>query len=159
MNDHLAERLSKARAELAATREAVSRAERELRDASMTVTSRDRSVEVTVGPQGELTQLRFLDGKYKSMGAAQLAAAVLEAAQQGRAQMARRVVDTFQPLVTRHSRDPETEASAVTAGAGLGVDWDKIFGSLLSVAQPGGRSGRPVGDRLRDEMDEDGGRD
>jgi hypothetical protein len=148
VKNEFAERLAKARAELEATRAAVAQTEQRLRQESATVLSRDRSVEVTVGPQGELTQLKFLDGKYRTMGAAQLAATVLEAVQQGRAQMARRVMDAFQPLAARHTREPGTDP-------GMDVDWEKIFGPLAAAAEPG-RGRRSAGDRLRDEIEEDG---
>ncbi|MGW3152447.1 YbaB/EbfC family nucleoid-associated protein [Streptomyces sp. NPDC001177] len=146
MDESIVERLTKARADLEATRAAVARAEQELKSTSMTVLSRDRSVEVTVGPRGELTQLRFLDGKYRTMGAPQLAAAVLDAAQQGREQMARKVMETFQPLTARYTGDSEFR--------GMSLDWEKVFGSLGTSAQPAER--RSAGDRLRDEIHEDG---
>ncbi|HEY5833944.1 YbaB/EbfC family nucleoid-associated protein [Streptomyces sp.] len=142
----MAERLAKARSDLEATREAVARAEQELKAASVTVASRDRSVEVTVGPQGELTQLKFLDGKYRTMGAAQLAATVLDAANQGRAQMAYRVMAAFEPLATRDTADAPSRQTH--------MDWEKIFGPLLSAAAYGNGRGA-ASDRLRDEIHED----
>jgi hypothetical protein len=149
VENEFAERLAKARAELEATRAAVAQTEQRLRQESTTVLSRDRSVEVTVGPQGELTQLKFLDGRYRTMGAAQLAASVLEAVQQGRAQMARQVMEAFQPLAARHIARPD-------AAPGTGIDWERIFGPLAAAAEPE-RGRRAVGDRLRDEIEEDGG--
>ncbi|NBM15784.1 YbaB/EbfC family nucleoid-associated protein [Streptomyces sp. GC420] len=139
-------RIARARAELAAVQAAVARAESELRQASVTVRSRDRSVEVTVGPQGELTQLRFLDNKYRTMTATQLAASVLEAAGQGRAEMAHRVMETFEPLTRPSGNVPEFR--------GIDVDWDRLFGTALGGGHgPGGP--RPARDRLRDEIHED----
>jgi len=91
--ESIEQRLAQAMAELAATEDAVARAEKQLRRSAMTTLSRDGSVEVTVGPQGELTGLKFLDGKYRSMSAPQLAAAVLDAATEGRQRMARQVKD------------------------------------------------------------------
>lgn len=147
MPDSMRERLQQAVADLERTQTAVARANEELRSASVTVRSKDRSVEVTVGPQGELTKLRFLDGKHRTMGAEQLAAAVLEAAGQGRSQMARKVLDTFQPL-------SEQAADDLPQIAGSGIDWERIFGPLESAAaDPASaqRSGSP----LRDEIHED----
>ncbi|MEU5093235.1 YbaB/EbfC family nucleoid-associated protein [Streptomyces sp. NPDC020996] len=133
-------------AELEATQEAVARAEAELREASCTVRSRDRAVEVTVGHQGELTALRFLDGKYRNMTAGELAGSVLEAAERARTQMARQVMETFEPF-TRPS-------DAVPEMTGVDVDWRAIFGP--SVLDDGTeRPGHRASDRLRDEIHED----
>src|SRR6476659_10242268 len=106
-------------AELTAVQGAVARAESELSQATATVRSRDRTVEVTVGPQGELTGLKFLDGKYRSMPGPQLAASVLEAVQEGRAQMARKVMDTFGPLTRR-------QGGGSTGIGGIDIDWDRM---------------------------------
>jgi DNA-binding protein YbaB len=146
MNEPMEQRLANAMAELEAVQAAVARAEGELRQASATARSRDRAVEVTVGPQGELTGLKFLDGKYLTMGAAQLAASVLEAAGQGRAEMAHRVMETFAPLTRPSGRVPEF--------GGIDVEWDRIFGSALGGGKGTGGS-RPARDRLRDEIHED----
>ncbi len=141
------ERIAKATAELRATEAAVARTEAELRHASVTVVARDRSVKVTVGPQGELTGLEFLDGRYGNQEAKQLAAAILEAADRGRAQMAQQVVEAFEPLARSIPPVPGADGSS--------ADWERIFGSLFSggAADPGPYRSR--GDRLRDEIDED----
>jgi DNA-binding protein YbaB len=139
------QRVAKAMAELQAVEAAVARAEEDLRGASHTVRSRDRTVEVTVGPQGELTGLRFLDGRYRSMPAGQLAASVLEAVGQGRAEMAHRVREIFEPLTRPSGVAPEF--------GGFDVDWDRILGPAYEGAADTG--GRPARDRLRDEIHED----
>lgn len=139
------QRVAKAMAELQAVEAAVARAEEDLRAASHTVRSRDRTVEVTVGPQGELTGLRFLDGRYRSMPAGQLAASVLEAADQGRAEMAHRVREIFEPLTRPSGVAPEF--------GGFDVDWDRVLGPAYEGAAGGG--GRSASDRLRDEIHDD----
>ncbi|MEU0844895.1 YbaB/EbfC family nucleoid-associated protein [Streptomyces sp. NPDC005962] len=146
MTEPLQERIAQAMAELEATQAAVARAESDLRQASATVRSNDRVVEVTVGAQGELTKLNFLDNKHQSMTGPQLAASILEAAQKGRAQIARRVMDTFAPFT-----QPGPEGSM---RRGIDLDWDRIFGSALSADGQTG-SGRSRRNRLRDEIDED----
>lgn len=146
MTESMQERLAEAMAELKRTQAAVAQAEESMRSASATVRSRDRSVEVTVGPQGELTQLRFLDGKYRNMGSAQLSAAVLEAVREGRTRMARLVLDAFQPLSERASGLPDV--------AGSGIEWERIFGPLSAPAADG-VPGRTGAGRLRDEIHED----
>ncbi|MEU1800362.1 YbaB/EbfC family nucleoid-associated protein [Streptomyces sp. NPDC019937] len=145
MTEPLQERIAQAMAELQATQAAVARAEADLRQASATVRSSDRVVEATVGAQGELTGLKFLDNKHQNMTGPQLASSILEAVQQGRAQMARRVMDTFEPFT-----QPGPEGSA---RRGIDLDWNRIFGSALDGDQ--GRSRRSSRARLRDEIDED----
>ncbi|MEU8588765.1 YbaB/EbfC family nucleoid-associated protein [Streptomyces sp. NPDC048664] len=140
------QRLAEAMAELEAVQTGVAQAEEELRSAAVTVRSANRAVEVTVGPQGELTGLRFLDGKYRTMAAAELAASVLECAGQARTRMSRRVMETFRPFTEPSARVPEL--------TGVDVDWSRVFGPQV-LEEPGGAPGR-VGDRrLRDEIVED----
>ncbi|MDX3329530.1 MULTISPECIES: YbaB/EbfC family nucleoid-associated protein [Streptomyces] len=144
MSESMEKKLSQAMAELSAVQEAVAQAESELSQASATTRSRDRAVEVTVGPQGELTALKFPDNRHQNMTGPQLAASVLEAVQEGRAQMARRVMDVFEPL-TRSSGGP-------TGLRGVDIDWDRAFGSALDGTD-GGR--RRSAARLHDEIHED----
>lgn len=146
MRETIEQRLARAIADLETTQTEVARAERELADASATVRSPDRAVQVTVSAQGDLTELKFLDDKYRTMSATQLAASVLEAAQEARAVMARRVMDTFEPF-TRPS-------DAVPEMTGVNVDWQKIFGPGV-LDGPRGGAGRSSSSRLRDEINED----
>ncbi|MCX5411562.1 YbaB/EbfC family nucleoid-associated protein [Streptomyces sp. NBC_00059] len=139
------QRIAKAMAELQAVETAVARAEEDLRDSSLTVRSRDRAVEVTVGPQGELTGLRFLDSRYRNMPAAQLAASVLEAADQARSEMAYRVREIFEPLTRPTGVAPEF--------GGFDVDWDRVLGP--AYGGEGNGRGRSASDRLRDEIHDD----
>ncbi|MFJ9031026.1 YbaB/EbfC family nucleoid-associated protein [Streptomyces sp. NPDC102274] len=116
----IGEKLAEAMAELEAIQAGVAEAEKELREASVTVRSKDRAVEVTVGPQGELVTLRFLDNKYRTMAASELAASVLESVGQAKTQMARRVMEVFKPFT-----EPSTTVTGLT---GVDVDWEKILG-------------------------------
>lgn len=140
-------RLAEAMAELDATRAAVARAEAELAEAAVTVRSKDRSVEVTVGPQGELTGLRFLEDRYRTMAAGQLAASVLEAAAEARGLMARQVMDVFEPFTRPSTRVPEL--------TGVDVDWARIFGPDVLEDGPGRDAGRRRHDDIGDEITED----
>ncbi|MFJ8613712.1 YbaB/EbfC family nucleoid-associated protein [Streptomyces sp. NPDC093675] len=115
------QRVAEARAMLEQTRTEVARAESELRRQSVTLRSKDHSVQVTVGPQGELTDLKFLDGKYRNMGAAELASNVMSTLARARGQMSRRVVELFQPLTQTVANVPELP--------GVSIDWEKIFGA------------------------------
>ncbi|MEU5641332.1 YbaB/EbfC family nucleoid-associated protein [Streptomyces milbemycinicus] len=146
LNDPYAERIHQARAHLEATRAAIARAEQDLTDHNVTARSRDRAVEVTIGPQGELAGLTFLDNKYLNMTGPQLAASVLEAAQRGRQQVAQRVMDTFRPLM---AANPDVPGSR-----DIDIDWDRLFGSAFEGGRRVG-GGRPSNDRLRDEIHED----
>ncbi|WP_414495825.1 YbaB/EbfC family nucleoid-associated protein [Streptomyces sp. CRN 30] len=140
------QRIAKAMAELENVQAAVARAEERLRSSAASVRSRDRAVEVTVGPGGELTGVKFLDNKYRSMNAAQLSASVMEAVDRARTQMAREVMDTFAPLTEPSAEVPELR--------GVDVDWERIFGPVLGDGADGGH-GRRGGSRLRDEIHED----
>ncbi|MEU6353678.1 YbaB/EbfC family nucleoid-associated protein [Streptomyces sp. NPDC047072] len=141
------QRLAEAMAELDATRAAVARTEAELAGASVTSRSKDRSVEVTVGPQGELTGLRFLEDRYRTMAAGQLAASVLEAAVEARGLMARQVMDAFEPFTRPSAGVPEL--------TGVDVDWARIFGSGVLEDGPSRDSGRRRRDDIGDEITED----
>lgn len=144
-SESIEQRLAKAMAELEATEAAVARAESELAHAEETVRSADRAVEVTVTAQGDLAALTFLDDKYRTMPAGQLAASVLEAVQEARARMARHVMSTFEPFTKANPEAPEL--------SGFDVDWNKIFGAGVL---DGPKSGRRHGaGRLRDEISED----
>ncbi|MFJ5220805.1 YbaB/EbfC family nucleoid-associated protein, partial [Streptomyces sp. NPDC088354] len=120
MKETIEQRLAQAMADLEATQAAVAEAQRELSSATYTIRSRDRSVEVTVGPQGELAALRFLEDRYRTMPASQLANSVLEAAQEARSMMARQVMEKFEPF-TRGSE-------ALAELPGVSIDWANIFG-------------------------------
>ncbi|GHJ36959.1 YbaB/EbfC family nucleoid-associated protein [Streptomyces sp. TS71-3] len=144
----ISERLAQAMADLEATEAAVTKAEEELRGASATLRSKDRAVEVTVSAQGELTGLRFLENKYRTMAASELAASVLETVGRARMRMARQVMDTFQPFTEPSRHMPELSA--------IDIDWVKIFGpGVLEDEDEPGAARRRGGRRLRDEITED----
>ncbi|MEV5148205.1 YbaB/EbfC family nucleoid-associated protein [Streptomyces sp. NPDC052727] len=139
------ERLEEAMARIKATEEAVAKADSELRQATVTVRSPDRSVQVTVGSQGVLVGLEFLGAAYKSMAAAQLSSTILQAVEKARGEMARRVVDTLEPLTKAVDGESLSEH--------VGVNWEKIFGSVLDGVEQ--EQQRTASDRLRDEIHED----
>ncbi|WP_432164265.1 YbaB/EbfC family nucleoid-associated protein [Streptomyces tendae] len=144
----ISDRLAEAMAELEATEKAVAEAERQLRDASVTLRSKDRAVEVTVTAQGELTGVRFLDNKYRTMAASELAASVLGVIGRARTQMARRVMHTMEPLIEPSKKVPEL--------TGVDIDWVKIFGPGVVEDEDAPRTTRRRGSRkLRDEISED----
>ncbi|MER6410060.1 YbaB/EbfC family nucleoid-associated protein [Streptomyces humidus] len=139
------ERLAKAMEALESTRAAVADAEQRLRRASVTVTSKDRSVEVTVGAQGDLLAMKFHDGKYRSMPPAQLAAVLVETIGQARARMSRQVVDTYRPI--------SEGLPQLTGIPGTEIEWDRLFGSTDEENASAAR--KKTGGTPRDEILED----
>ncbi|MFF3243769.1 YbaB/EbfC family nucleoid-associated protein [Streptomyces sp. NPDC002870] len=145
MSGSLEDRITQAMAHLKAIDEAAAKAEGELLQASEAAQSADRSVQVTVGPKGELTDLEFLGGKYKNMTAVQLSAAVLEAANKARTEMASRVIATLDPIAKMVPGEGTSDQ--------MSINWEKIFGSLSGKQSEEQRSA--VASRFRDEIHED----
>ncbi|MEV0405343.1 YbaB/EbfC family nucleoid-associated protein [Actinoallomurus sp. NPDC050550] len=143
LNEDMAARIAEQRERLAAVKAGVVRARAELSEASTTVRSKDHSVEVTVGSQGELKRVKFLEEKYRTMEATQLSAAIVEAATKGRAVMADRVKEAFSSVRQRDSGLP-----------GFTLDLEELFGSAQEAN--GRRDPRP-GRALHDEIVEDDG--
>ncbi|MFG2115610.1 YbaB/EbfC family nucleoid-associated protein [Streptomyces sp. NPDC048718] len=144
--ESIGDRLAEALADLEAVTAGVAAAEAELRQASYTVRSRDRAVEVTVGSQGQLTGLRFLDGRHRTMTAAELASSVLGAAAEARDAMSRHVMRTMTPFTSARPGLPGMK--------GLDLDWADIFGSGV-LEEPDTSRVRTGRTRLRDEIHED----
>ncbi len=143
MQESMEERIAQAEAQLRATQATAARIEQQLSGAVETVVSRDRSVEVTVGAQGNLTGLTFLDGKYRTMKATELASTVVETAEKARERMARRVMEAFTPLTTGGAGGPALE--------GFDATLEKLLGTSGGRPSAGGRKSAP----LHDEIDED----
>lgn len=144
MSNPMEDRVAAMTARLQATEKAIARAQGELDAASASSLSSDRTVRAVVGAQGELTTLEFLDGKYRSMAAAQLSASVLEAVNAARAEMTRQVMETFDPIFRTNP------------GAGPGntdISLESFFGSLLGETLDERKSTEMS--RFRDEIVED----
>lgn len=149
MTESLEKRLAKAMAELQATQEAVARTERELRQASFAVLSSDRAVRATVGPQGELSGIEFLENKYRDMSPQELAASVLQATNAARLKMNRHVMKAMAPFTEASSDVPELQ--------GFELDWERIFGPevLRDEDEDTGRDGQAI-PAWRDALGDDG---
>ncbi|MFJ7495161.1 YbaB/EbfC family nucleoid-associated protein [Streptomyces sp. NPDC097727] len=144
--ESLSARLAETLSALESVTSDMARAKAELSEATRAVRSRDRSVEATVGPQGQLLDLRFLDNKYRTMSSTELASSVLEAVSQARDAMSRQVMETMAPFTRPLPGVPDME--------GMDIDWADLFGTGVSDEQ---ETGLRKGDaRLRDEIDEDG---
>lgn len=139
------DRVKKAWDDLQAVEAAVQEAEQNLHQATVTTRSADQKVELTVGAQGELTAIEFPGNGHRTMTGAELSASILDAAGRARAEMARQVMEAFDPLAGMLSGGPGAE--------GLAVDWNKIFGSALEGFEEPGESAAMS--RLRDEIDEE----
>jgi DNA-binding protein YbaB len=144
LSDSLEDRIARTTAKVEQLEKDVAAAQAQLESTRHTAHSSDRSVQVTVNGRGEMAAVEFLDGRYRTMAAAQLSAAVLEAITAARAAMARAAVETLDPVTRR--------APAGSPRQVRGVDWSQVFGSLLaddSRQQPR----RPS--RFHDEIHED----
>ncbi|MFG2652067.1 YbaB/EbfC family nucleoid-associated protein [Streptomyces sp. NPDC048436] len=149
MMEPLEKRLEKAMAELRTAQEAIARTERELRESSFAVLSSDRAVRATVGPQGELTGIDFLENKYRDMSPQELAASVLEAANAARLKMNRHVMKAMAPFAEPSSDVPELK--------GFEMDWERIFGpDVLREDNEGTARGAQPSPAWRDALGEDG---
>jgi DNA-binding protein YbaB len=69
--------IEKALAEFHTQQEKLGQVTAKIREISVTETSPGRQLSVTVGPQGELAGLRFLNSDYQRMAAAELSALIL----------------------------------------------------------------------------------
>jgi DNA-binding protein YbaB len=144
LSESLEDRIARTTAEVEQLEKDVVTAQAQLESTRHTAHSSDRSVQVTVNGRGELIAVEFLDGKYRTMAAAQLSAALLEAVTAARAAMARTAVEMLDPVTRR--------APAGSPRQVRGVDWSQVFGSLLDddLDQRPRRSSR-----FRDEIHED----
>ncbi|MFE4453470.1 YbaB/EbfC family nucleoid-associated protein [Streptomyces sp. NPDC056796] len=145
--ESLSRRLEETLAELDVVTTGLARAKEQLREATHVVRSRDRVVEATVGSQGQLIELRFLDNKYRTMSSTELAASVLEATTQARDAMSRHVMRTMRPFTEPRAGMPRMEA--------FDVDWADVFGPAV-LEDPAGQPARKGRGSLRDEIHEDG---
>ncbi|MFJ8929744.1 YbaB/EbfC family nucleoid-associated protein [Streptomyces sp. NPDC102364] len=150
MAEPLEKRLEQAMVELQEAQEAIARTERELRQASFSVLSSDRAVRATVGPQGELTGIEFLENKHRDMSAQELAASVLEASSAARTKMNRHVMKAMAPFAEPSSNVPELK--------GFELDWERIFGPevLRDDDEDTARDDTRATPAWRDALGEDG---
>ncbi|MFI1398187.1 YbaB/EbfC family nucleoid-associated protein [Streptomyces sp. NPDC020681] len=142
--DSVLKQIEQARAALEETQAAIEKVESRMHATSSKVRSRDRSVEVEVGARGDLLKIRFLENKYRTMSANQLADSVLEAIGNARSRQAQQVIDAYKPIA-----DEITELPGISDR----INWDGIFGPLEETAKGG--ASKNAGSRLHDEIHED----
>ncbi|MGW5564699.1 YbaB/EbfC family nucleoid-associated protein [Streptomyces tendae] len=144
--DSLNERLAETFAALESTMANMSKITDELSKTSHVARSRDRAVEATAGPQGQLLHLRFLDNKYRTMSPTELASSVMEAVTESRDAMSRQVMSAMAPFTQ--------PLPGMPASAALDINWAELFGpGVLEDPETMTRKGNA---RLRDEINEDG---
>ncbi|MCX5355745.1 YbaB/EbfC family nucleoid-associated protein [Streptomyces mirabilis] len=95
MKETFEQHIQQALSEFTQHREALARVRGEMASLSATVRSKDRAVEVTVGAQGEVTGLRFLNNRHQAMSGQKLAASVLDALMQARQDVLSRATTLF----------------------------------------------------------------
>jgi DNA-binding protein YbaB len=91
-------------------REAMLAAQRKLQTVSGTATAPHRAVKVTVGYQGEITELSFPTQAYRTMAPAELAAAVTETIATARAKAMRAMSEVMAPLLPPGIAPPDAAA-------------------------------------------------
>ncbi|MEU0949410.1 YbaB/EbfC family nucleoid-associated protein [Streptomyces canus] len=129
-------------AEFTRQQESLIKARDELASLSVTVRSKDRAVEVTVGPQGEPTGLRFLNNKHQAMSAQALATSVLEVMAAARREVGRQAAAHL---------DQFTSGTAAVAGSNLEeLNLDRLLEplageDLLTHMRPGNENEDPDG--------------
>ncbi|MGA5498079.1 YbaB/EbfC family nucleoid-associated protein [Streptomyces cinereoruber] len=104
-------------------------AKRELDAATASVTSKDRMVSVTVGPQGQVVSMTFHTKAYQSMAPAELAAALVTVLNEARARMGSEVIERIKGL-----QDFSGHLRSVTGLAGTPTDMDELLKPLRSMA-------------------------
>ncbi|MER5888284.1 YbaB/EbfC family nucleoid-associated protein [Streptomyces sp. NPDC001941] len=154
--NHMEERLAEALAEFEESRARLAEAAQAAARVSATVTAKDRSVEVTMGAQGELTRIRFPSDAYRGMPPAQLAGVLTSTINEARARAAEQLAEIYRPFgaLPRLSDDAE--------GGVTELDWKEMFapfreeGILTPPAEaPRGSSGALL-DELVEESEETG---
>ncbi|MEV6734336.1 MULTISPECIES: YbaB/EbfC family nucleoid-associated protein [unclassified Streptomyces] len=152
MGNPMEDRIAQSMAQFEERRAQIMDLQREFQTASVTVTAKDRSVEVTVDAQGNVTGLRFPNSKYRSLPPAELAAVLMQTMGEARTQVRQQVLEAFQPLSGRK------------LGDGRALDWESLFGPLKEegIATPPVRppsSGASARSGLADEITEDDDKD
>ncbi|MFF9347595.1 YbaB/EbfC family nucleoid-associated protein [Streptomyces sp. NPDC014734] len=153
MSNPMEERLAEALAEFEETRAKLGEAAAEAARISATVMARDRSVEATVGAQGELTKLRFPTARYRTMAPAQLADVLMTTIGAARAQAATQLAELYRPFGPIPGMDQDA------AGGFAELDWNELFAPMreeglpVPPVQPPTRSSGALLDELVDEED------
>ncbi|MFJ3902992.1 YbaB/EbfC family nucleoid-associated protein [Streptomyces sp. NPDC090025] len=121
-------RIKEAMASLTAHRDRMMEVRTELEAASTSVTSKDRMVSVTVGPQGQVVSLTFHTTAYQQMAPAELATALIRVLNDARARMGEQVTEKIKGFADFGS------TLRVAAGfADMPSDLDELMKPLRSM--------------------------
>jgi DNA-binding protein YbaB len=124
LDEQLMQQFQEAMDEFAGHRQALERMRKDFAGMSVTVLSKDRVVEVTVGAGGVPTGMRFPDNKHKTMTGQQLATSVLQALTLARQEISTRMTESTKPLLGK---------GLGLAGTGMSdLDSDGLFKHLRS---------------------------
>jgi DNA-binding protein YbaB len=120
MSSPLPEQIEQAMGRLKDHRARMEEVRAELRAASASVTSKDRMVTASVGPQGQVVSLTFHTTAYRSMAPAELAGVLVDVLNEARARIGEQVVETMRSVsgigeVLRHSMTGGTELEKLLA--------------------------------------------
>jgi DNA-binding protein YbaB len=152
----LEDKLAMAMVELEAVQANAGRIQEELDSASVTVLSKDRSVEVTVSSQCQLVSLTFKGDRHRAMDGEQLSAIIMETVASARTQMAERVTAALRPLTERKGVfadfGPSPEFAANGAALPASTNWDALFDRLSNPPVPVLDAGTGASGKLRDEI-------
>ncbi|MGC4945593.1 YbaB/EbfC family DNA-binding protein [Streptomyces sp. DT224] len=158
MSNPIEERLAQALAEFEETRAQLRNAGAAAARISATVMSKDRTVEATVGAQGQLTNLRFPGTRYRTLPPAQLASVLMTTIATARTQAAEQLADVYRPFGPLPGMAPTDE------GGFQELDWDELFAPMREaglptppVKAPTASSGALLDELVEDEDEPAGG--
>ncbi|RSS60976.1 YbaB/EbfC family nucleoid-associated protein [Streptomyces sp. WAC06614] len=121
-------RIKDAMAALHEQRDKMLAAKQELEAATATVTSKDRMVSVTVGPQGQVVSMTFHTKGYLGMAPAELAAALVTVLNDARAEMGAQVIERIKGFDTFGDR-----LRMITGMGGMPTDLDELMKPLRAM--------------------------
>lgn len=85
--------------ELARQREALSDMQRRLNETGATATSKNRAVSVTLDGQGNVSEVKFLTGAYRSMAPAELGTLLVDTINEARASLTSQLAEVLQEVM------------------------------------------------------------
>ncbi|GLY73781.1 YbaB/EbfC family nucleoid-associated protein [Actinoallomurus iriomotensis] len=120
MSSPLTEQIEQAMVRLKEHRDRMEEVRAELREATASVTSKDRMVTAKVGPQGQVVALTFHTTAYRAMAPAELGDVVADVLNEARAKLGEQVVEKMRSLsgigeALRHSMTGGTELEELLA--------------------------------------------
>ncbi|WP_333769018.1 YbaB/EbfC family nucleoid-associated protein [Streptomyces sp. IBSBF 2435] len=128
----LKEQLDEAMGELQEHQQKLATLHEELRKATATVRSKDRTLEVTIGNRGDVQEIHFHGTDYRMMAPVELSAVLVETIAAARREMAGKVNAAFAPLRGFGARLRESMAG--------GSELDDVMAPLRAMLRPADRA-------------------